>query len=138
MGRREPGSNGGGQAGEEGAGGGISKRGGSRAKWQQFRNIGTIFRNRKSTQRREPLRKGVGTGSAGYGGREVQTPCLPPPPNCKGPVNTLAINLKIKQLRVPQQSDDLLYWLLYANSATSAAAERLFFTANVNDDTDQG
>ena len=39
------------EAGEEGGGGGISKRGGSREKWEQFRNIGTIFRNRKSTQR---------------------------------------------------------------------------------------
>ena len=33
------------EAGEEGAGGGISKRGG---KMEKFRNIGPIFRNRKS------------------------------------------------------------------------------------------
>ena len=56
------------EAGEEGAGDGISKRGGSREK---FRNIGTIFRNRKSTRRRELLRKGAGTGSAGCGRREA-------------------------------------------------------------------
>ena len=60
-------------AGEEGAGDGISKRGGSREK---FRNIGTIFRNRKSTRRRELLRKGAGTGSAGCG--KLRSPCAPP------------------------------------------------------------
>ena len=66
------------EAGEEGAGGGrISKRGGSREKWEKFRNIGTIFRNRKSTGRREPLWKGVGTGSAGCGRRDDQTPLSP-------------------------------------------------------------
>ena len=31
------------EAGEEGAGGGITKRGGSRVKWEKFCNIGTIF-----------------------------------------------------------------------------------------------
>ena len=62
------------EAGEEGAGGGISKGGGSREKWEKFCNIGTIFRNRKSTQR-----KGTGTGSPGCGRREVQTPLFPPP-----------------------------------------------------------
>ena len=67
------------EAGEEGAGGGISKRDGSREKWGKFRNIGTIFRNRKSTQRRELLPKGAGTGSAGCGRREVQTPLSPLP-----------------------------------------------------------
>ena len=67
------------EAGEEGAGGGIFKRGGSREKWGNFRNIGTIFRNRKSTRRREPLWKGAGTGSAGCGRRDVQTPVFPPP-----------------------------------------------------------
>ena len=67
------------EAGEEGAGGGISKGGGSGEKWEKFRNTGTIFRNRKSTGRREPLRKGAGTGSAGGGRREVQTPLSPPP-----------------------------------------------------------
>ena len=61
------------EAGEERAGGGISIGGGSREKWEKFRNIGTIFRNRKSTQRRELPRKGVGTGSAGCRRREVQT-----------------------------------------------------------------
>ena len=60
------------------AGGGISKRGGSQEKWEKFRNIGTIFRNRKSTRRREPLWKGAGTGSAGCGRRNVQTPLYPP------------------------------------------------------------
>ena len=55
------------KAGEEGAGGGISKRGRSREKWEKLRNIGTIFRNRRSTRRREPLWKGAGTGSAGCG-----------------------------------------------------------------------
>ena len=68
------------EAGEEGARGGISKRGGSREKWEIFRNTDTIFRNRKSTWRREPLWKGAGTGSAGCGRWDVQTPCLPPPP----------------------------------------------------------
>ena len=56
------------EAGEEGTGDGISKRGGTREK---FRNIGTIFRNRKSTRRRELLRKGAGSGSAGCGRREA-------------------------------------------------------------------
>ena len=49
-------------------------------KWENFRNIGTIFCNRKSTQMWEPLRKGAGTGSAaGCGRRGVQIP-LPPHP----------------------------------------------------------
>ena len=43
------------EVGEEGVGGGISKRGGSREKWEKLCNIGTIFSNRKSTRRREPL-----------------------------------------------------------------------------------
>ena len=68
------------EAGEEGAEGGISKRGGSREKWENFRNTGTIFRNRKSTRRWEPIWKGAGTGSAGCGRRDVQTPLSPPPP----------------------------------------------------------
>ena len=68
------------EAGGEGAGDGICKGGGSREKWEKFRSIGTIFRNRKSTQRRELLRKGVGTGSAGCGRREVQTHLSSPPP----------------------------------------------------------
>ena len=67
------------EAGEEGAGGGISKRGGSQEKWEKFCNICTIFCNRKSTRRQEPLRKGAGTGSAGCGRWEVQNPCPPPP-----------------------------------------------------------
>ena len=65
------------EAGEEGAGGEISKRGRSREKWEKFRNTGTIFRNRKGMQRREPLWKGAGTGSAGCGRRDVQTPVPP-------------------------------------------------------------
>ena len=66
------------EVGGEGAGGGISKGGGNREKWEKFRNIGTTFRNRKSTQGREVLRKGAGTGSVGCGMREVQTPLSPP------------------------------------------------------------
>ena len=57
----------------------MSKKGGSREKWEKFRNIGTIFRNRKSRRRREPLWKGAGTGSAGCGRREVPTPLSPLP-----------------------------------------------------------
>ena len=68
------------KAGEAGAGDGISKGGESREKWEIFRNIGTIFRNRKSTQRRELLRKGAKTESAGCGWQEVQTLLSPPPP----------------------------------------------------------
>ena len=67
------------EAGEEGTAGGISKRGGSWVKWEKFRNIGTIFHNRKSTQRREPLWKGTGTESAGCRRRDFQTPLSPPP-----------------------------------------------------------
>ena len=78
------------EAGEDGEGGGISKRGGSREKWEKFRNTGTIFRNRKSTRRREPLWKGTGTGSAGCGRRDVQCsdplsrPLPSPPPTIYG------------------------------------------------------
>ena len=68
------------EAREEGAGGGISKRGGNWEKWEKFRNTGIIFRNRKSTRKWEPLWKGTGTGSAGCGRREVQTPPVPPSP----------------------------------------------------------
>ena len=68
------------EEGEEGAGGGISKRGGSLEKLEKFRNTGTIFRNRKSTRRREPLWKGAGTGGQGAGGGMFRTPCFPPPP----------------------------------------------------------
>ena len=67
------------EAGEEGAGGRISKRGGSGEKWEKIPNIGTIFHNRKSTRRRELLWKGAGTGSAGCRRRDVQTPLSPPP-----------------------------------------------------------
>ena len=66
------------EAGEEGAGGRISKRGGSREKWEKFHNIGTIFCNGKSTWRRELLWKGAGTGSAGCRRWDVQTPLSPP------------------------------------------------------------
>ena len=66
------------KVGEQGAGGGISEKGGSWEKWVQFCNIGTIFCNRKSTLRWEPLWKGAGTGSAGCGRRDVQTPLFPP------------------------------------------------------------
>ena len=67
------------EAGEEVAGGGISTRGGSQEKWEKFRNIGTIFRNRRSTRRREPLCKWEGTGSAGCGRRDGSDPPVPPP-----------------------------------------------------------
>ena len=76
-----PGSNGAGslrEAGEAGMGGGKSKWGENREKWEIFHNTGTIFRNRKSTQRWELLRKEAGTGSTGWGRREVQTPLSPP------------------------------------------------------------
>ena len=68
------------EAGEERTGGGISEKGGSWEKWKKFCNTGTIFCNRKSTRRRELLRKGAGTGSAGCERREIQTPLPPPPP----------------------------------------------------------
>ena len=68
------------EAGEEGDGGGISKAGGGGKKWENFRNIGKIFHSRKSTQRRELLWKGAGTGSVGCGGREDRTLLSPPPP----------------------------------------------------------
>ena len=67
------------EAGGEGAGGGISKGGGNREKWEKFRNIGTTFHNRKSTQ---------GAGSATEGGRNRECrvreagssdPPVPPP-----------------------------------------------------------
>ena len=87
------------EAGEERAGGGMSKRGGSREKWEKFRNIGTIFHNRKSTRRREPLRKGAGTGSTGCGRRDVQTPLSPPPPHYTGATRKfLATMLQLRQL----------------------------------------
>ena len=79
------------KAGEAGAGDGISKGGESREKWEIFRNIGTIFRNRKSTQRRELLRKGAKTESAGCGWQEVQTLLSPPPPP-PHPLNTMPAN----------------------------------------------
>ena len=66
------------EVGEEGAGGRISQRGGSREKWEKFRNIGTIFHNRKSTRRREPLWRG---GNWEYRVREAGSsdPPVPPP-----------------------------------------------------------
>ena len=66
------------EAEEEGAGGGISKRGRSQEKWEKFHNVGMIFCNRKSTRRWGPLRKGAGTRSTGCGRREVQIPLSPP------------------------------------------------------------
>ena len=68
-------------AGEEGAGDGISKGRESREKWEKLCNIALIFRKWKSTQRWELLRKGAGIRSAGCGRREVQTPLSPPPNN---------------------------------------------------------
>ena len=66
------------EAVEEGVRGGISKAGGGREEWENFRNIGKIFHNRKSPQRRELLWKGAGTGSVGCGGREDRTLLSPP------------------------------------------------------------
>ena len=48
---------------EEGREAGYRRGVGRRQKWQKFRDLGTIFRNRKSTQR-EPLQKGAGTKGA--------------------------------------------------------------------------
>ena len=79
-GGREPGRNGNGKSkggGRRGGGRRYIQGDGSREKWQTFRNIGTIFRNRKSTLRWEPLGKGAGTESAACGTREVQTPLYP-------------------------------------------------------------
>ena len=45
------------EAGEEGAGDGITKK--------------------KNTQGQEPLKKGAGTGSTRYGKQEIQTPLSP-------------------------------------------------------------
>ena len=67
------------EAGEEWTGSGISEGGWSQEKQQKFLNIGTIFRNRKSTQRRELLWKGTGTGSAGCGRREAGSSDPPVP-----------------------------------------------------------
>ena len=66
------------EVGEEGAGGG------GREKWEKFRNIGIIFRNRKSTQRWKLLRKGREPGVQGAGGKMFRPPCrgVPPPPQC--------------------------------------------------------
>ena len=66
------------EAGEEGAGGGISKRGGSQEKWEIFCNTGTIFHNRKSTRRWEPLWKGWEPGVQGAGGGMFRPPARPP------------------------------------------------------------
>ena len=67
------------EAGEEGAGGGISKGGGSREKCKKCCSIGTnisakYFAIGKAHGGGNPLRKGAGTRIAGCGRREVQTP----------------------------------------------------------------
>ena len=67
------------EEGEERAGDGIPKWMGARRNRKQILQHYVIFHCRKSTQRWEPLTKGVGTGSTSYGKREVQTPCPPPP-----------------------------------------------------------
>ena len=72
-------------------GGGKSMGGGRRgdgrwdtkggASWEKREKLSQhceVFRNRKCTQREEPLWKGAGTGSARYGKREVRLP-LPHP-----------------------------------------------------------
>ena len=61
-----PGSNGGGRS--TGGGRRVGGRWDIQKGWEpgemgKFRNIGTIFRNRKITRRWEPLRKGAGTGN---------------------------------------------------------------------------
>ena len=54
--------------------------GAERNQWQKICNIGTIFHNRKSTQRQEPLRKGGGgePGVQGVGGGKFRPPFPPP------------------------------------------------------------
>ena len=85
-GGREPGSNGGGKStggGRRGGGRRDVQGGGSREKWQKFRNIGTIFRNRpeKHTE--------AGTGSVACGRREVQTPLSPTDTDCQATDNPM-------------------------------------------------
>ena len=69
------------EGGEEGAGDGISM-GGEREKWENFRNIGTIFRNRKSAQGRNCYGRGR---EPGFRVREAERsdplsyPTPPPP-----------------------------------------------------------
>ena len=46
----------------------------------EFCNIAQYFAIEKSTQRWEPLRKEVGTGSSRDGKQEIQTSLSPPPP----------------------------------------------------------
>ena len=67
------------EVGEERAGDGLPKGTwvGRNRKW--IMQHCTIFCNRKSTQRWEPLRKGAGTRSTRYGKQEIETPCPPPP-----------------------------------------------------------
>ena len=72
------------EAGEEGAGGGISKRGGSREKWEIFHNIGTIFRNKKSTRGREPFWKGGGNRECRLREAGCSDPPVPPYSNATG------------------------------------------------------
>ena len=76
------------EAGEEGAGGGLFKGGGSLEKWEKFRNIGTIFRNKKAHRGGSCYGRGREPGVQGTGGGKFRPPCHPPPPflgaNVKG------------------------------------------------------
>ena len=60
--------------GEERAGDGTPK---GMEKWEINFTTLSNFRNRISTERREPLRKGAGTGSTRYKKQEIQTPVPP-------------------------------------------------------------
>ena len=84
---REPGRIGGGR----GTGGGRrkggkrdSQSGGNREKRGKISQYCVTFSNRNRTKRREPLRKGAGSGSNRYGRWEFQTPLSPPTENESG------------------------------------------------------
>ena len=76
---------GGEQGGRRGTGGGRRKgtkrdpqSGGNREKRRKISQYCVTFHNRNRTKRREPLRKGAGSGSKRYGRREFQTPPVSP------------------------------------------------------------
>ena len=62
---------------EAGEGRRESKSGGNREKLRKISQNFVIFCSTNGTKRREPLRKGAGSGSKRYGKREVQTPPVP-------------------------------------------------------------
>ena len=61
------------EAGGERAGSGIPKSGGKPRERDKISRYWVTFHNRNTTKRREPLRKGTGSGSKSYGRREFQT-----------------------------------------------------------------